>query len=465
MRKGLKRLLLAAAASLSLFGCSGKPTQPLPQPEYECIPESAVSYAAEKGLSFLPVSRMDETEGCMTREEQRFLDLLAYAYEHHYTDRDSLEEIINAFPTIGPATVNALAFSLIGFENDRAALAAGGGSPDDLGPFTVSSIGIFPVHDNQFVKTLTVNGVTYTAPILLERFGLPSAFALPENNPDILPANAYPPFPETDMPGVPDWANMDDTRIVNAFTLLGCSQCVSSENAPFTSFDLSLLRGWRYDPEAERIVYEIKERQTFFASLAPAVVTQIYADTSYQNPDPDLIKTGVVPHMTFEVRLRQKIDPRDYPLYGDPTIPYIDYVFVHVLPRLAPDARASDFPFKEGDILEPGERIGIIDPYLGPAFELDLNYSIPRSTQLAQHFGLPQFPEGFPEEALLDWLISKLYEEGVRSAPSPYPQGYLFYRPTNPRYTHGPGGMKNLGVWRPLAVDWSDGDRHYLNLP
>ena len=67
--------------------------------------------------------------------------------------------------------------------------------------------------------------------------------------------------------------------------------------------------------------------------------------------------------------------------------------------------------------------------------------------------------------ALLDWMIGALWEEGAKTVPSPFPRGYLFYRPTNPRYTHGPGGMKHLGAWRPFAVEWQNGNRVRLNVP
>jgi len=422
---------------------------------YTCLSINAKEYIIQKNIDFLNVSHLDESEGCFTAEERNFLDLLTYAYNKNIMPLSDTNVILEAFPTIGPATVNALAFSLIGYENDLAALQAGGGALEELGPFTINMIGIFPVHDNKYINKINIYNKIYEAPVLLENYGIPSKYALKENNPNIISTNTYPPFPEAMIPSIPDWSNEDDTKIINTLMLLGCAECNISENVRLTSYDLSLDREWQM--VNEKIFYNIQERKVWLTSLVPAKVIGIYKEI-YNSEE-----SGIIPHASFLVHFQMDIDPRDYPLYGEP-IPWIRYSYVHVLPLLSTNADITDFPFKNGDILQPGSRIGIIDPYLGPVYELDMNYSVPRNARIAQALSLPVYPEHMIEDSLLDWLIGKLQEENIIHIPSSYPYAYLFYRPTNPRYSHGPGGMKNLGAWRPAAVSWENG-REFLNVP
>jgi len=442
-RSAAYKAILSILIALGLLtSCNPTGSSP-PQPSYTCLSQSAVSYAAEHDLSFLPVSHMDETEGCFTTEERDFLDLLDYAYDTNIATQTTLEDIVQSFPTIGPATVTALSWGIIAYLNDAAENPA-------IGPFQTRYIGIFPLIDPKNVSQITVNGKTYTLPALVENFGFPSREADPSINPNIIQAVPYTPYLDAESFSPPDWKNMTDGEILTELGLwAGCEdKCILAEDAPITSYDHSIHVP--YTIENGEITFHPKILRAFLITPVPAKVIAIDRDESFAERNDN----GITPHYMYGVSIRWEVDPRDYPLLGN-DVTKLDYRYVHVIPDpTQPFATETAFPYKVGDILQPGDSIGYLSPWLGGLEELDFNILEPfDSVVLGDLFPFPRLPSSMIRSGvIIPVLTGRLYEAGVFTPPSPYPKGYSFLVPPGERFTHpevfrpAAGHMEN-GVW------------------
>ena len=446
--KGLTGILASAGAAPLFTACSQ--TKP-PKPSYACLSTSAEDYAASLGLTLNPhlLQRLDETESCFTQEEAAFLDLLAYAAQQG-TPVKNLENILQAFPTIGPATVQALAWSLIAYENDKV-------ENPSLPPFSLQDIGIFPLLHPRSVSTITVNGKTYTLPTLLETYGLPSRYADPSINPDIQPAVPYQPYPDADVFSFPDLKNTIPGETLTELDLWTGIRGTQSEDARITSYDITIFR--KESVVNGKPVYPVLQRRVWLITPGPARVVSLARDESFATRNDN----GIVPHYLYEIVLEYNPDPRDYPLFGA-DVQAFWYHYVHIVPDITnPFATEDAFPYKEGDTLPPGAFIGNISPWMGPAFELDFNITEPPSREvLAKKFPLPSLPSGMLYGGtIIPVLLGKLYEKGVPSftPPSTYPHGYRFLRPPGPRFN-------DPRVFRPATGYWDeDGYWHWKNEP
>ncbi len=418
-------LLAAGSLFFGLSACNNS-SVPLPENNIVCSDVTSQDYSSLN----LDLSYMDETEGCFTVEEKKFSNALLYLKVNGLSSQQDLEEILRSFPTVGEATANAIWNSIIGYLNDKV-------ENPNLGNFTYKYIGIYPIHPNRNVREITFKGKTYKAPFLLEDYGMPNRYADPSINPDIIQAVPYKSFKLALPFAFPDWENETRGVIRNILTMLGCNVCNASEDSFITSYDFSIYRKFYVDDGS--VFFEIIPKKALLVSLGKAQVEYIYRDERFV----DANENGMEPHVSYSIRLKYKVDERDYPLFGG-EIDSFYYSYVHVVPNITNRfSTKREFPYKEGDFLKPGDIIGYIDPWLGVTFELDYNALVDQSSELAQKFNLPKYLD---DKSIVDMFIGLLYEKGIIKPDSEYPRGYLFYRPSNPRYS-------DIKVFRPEIFD------------